>query len=204
MMFKRSIISLVLLGVVLSLVSCTRDRETRELQYMPDMYVSPAMKPQEADPDSVAQSLMREPVPGTIPREGIMPYQIAVADTISANALANPWPVEQDVLEVGQEYYNIFCTVCHGKTGAGDGPVIPKMTKPPLLYSEKVNGWPDGRIYHTITHGQGNMPSYKASVDPMTRWAIIHYVRVLQRAQNPSEDDLNEREQLGLKTGTDE
>lgn len=198
-MFKRSIISLILLGVILSLVSCSRDRESRELQYMPDMYVSPAMKPQEADPDSAIQSVMREPVPGTIPREGIIPYQIAVADTTSAHELVNPLPVNRDVLEVGQEYYNIFCTVCHGEAGVGDGPVIPKMTKPPLLYSEKVNGWPDGRIYHTITHGQGNMPSYKASVDPRTRWAIIHYVRVLQRAQNPSEDDLKEMEKLGLK-----
>jgi mono/diheme cytochrome c family protein len=201
-MSKRSIISLIMLGVILALVSCSRDRETRELQYMPDMYVSPAMKPQEADPDSNIQSVMREPVPGTIPREGIIPYQIEVADTTSANQLVNPLPVERDVLEVGQEYYNIFCSVCHGKAGAGDGPVIPKMTKPPFLYSEKVNNWPDGRIYHTITHGQGNMPSYKASVDPLTRWAIIHYVRVLQRAQNPTEEDLREMEKLSLKAKT--
>lgn len=203
-MSKRSIISLIMLGVILALVSCSRDRETRELQYMPDMYVSPAMKPQEADPDSNIQSVMREPVPGTIPKEGIIPYQIAAIDTTLANQLVNPLPVNRDVLEVGRQYYNIFCTVCHGPAGAGDGPVIPKMTKPPLLYSEKVMGWPDGRIYHTITHGQGNMPSYKASVDPPTRWAIIHYVRVLQRAQNPTEDDLGEMEKLGQKTKSEE
>jgi mono/diheme cytochrome c family protein len=190
MMSKRYCINLILLGLVFISLACGKDKNTRELQYMPDMYVSPAIKAQEADPENPGQSLMREPVTGTIPRDGIIPYQIAAADTLAANDLINPLPVTEEVLASGRKYFDIYCTVCHGPNGAGDGPIIPKMTKPPVIYSEKVTAWTDGRIYHTITHGQGNMPSYKSSVDPMTRWAIIHYVRVLQKAQNPTEDDL--------------
>ena len=180
------------------MLSCTRDRETRELQYMPDMYVSPAVKPQEADPDNPGQSLMYEPPEGTIPREGIVPYKIAPGDTLSAGQLVNPLPISRDIFTLGEEYYNIFCSVCHGKTGSGDGPVVPKMTRPPMLYSEKAINWPDGRIYHIIAHGQGNMPSYKASVDPMTRWAIINYVRVLQKAWNPAGEDLEKQDNPDL------
>ena len=171
------------------MVSCSRDTDRRELQYMPDMYVSPAEKPQENDSEVEGQSLMRTPPEGTIPRN-FVPYQVAVTDTISANNLVNPLPVTEEVLVEGQKYYDIFCAVCHGPAGAGDGPIIPKMTKPPLLYSEKVINWTDGRIYHTITYGQGNMPSYRNSVDPMTRWAIIHYLRSLQKSQVPDENDL--------------
>jgi mono/diheme cytochrome c family protein len=180
--------SLILLAGLALLVSCG-NRETRELQYAPDMYVSPAIKPQEGDPDNPGHTAMRVPPEGTIPRN-FEPYQIAITDTLAASKLVNPLPVDENILASGEKYFDIFCSVCHGKTGAGDGPIIPKMTKPPLLYSKKVIDWPDGRIYHTITYGQGNMPSYRNYVDPMTRWAIIHYIRTLQKSQNPSGADL--------------
>lgn len=188
-MFNKFCFSLLVLFVALSLVSCSKDKQAREWQYMPDMYVSPAEKPQENNPDVEGQSYMLTPPAGTVPRN-FVPYQIAITDTIGANNLVNPLPVTEEVLAEGQKYFDIFCKVCHGPTGAGDGPIIPKMTKPPLLYSEKVINWPDGRIYHTITYGQGNMPSYRNAVDPMTRWAIIHYLRALQKSQAPDLVDL--------------
>lgn len=188
-MFNKFWYSIALILPLLIMVSCSRDTDTRELQYMPDMYVSPAEKPQENDPAVEGQGLMRTPPEGTIPRN-FVPYQVDITDTIAANNLVNPLPVSREVLAEGQKYFDIFCAVCHGTAGDGNGPIVPKMTKPPVLYSEKVINWPDGRIYHTITYGQGNMPSYRNSVSPLTRWAIIHYLRSLQKSQVPDENDL--------------
>jgi mono/diheme cytochrome c family protein len=185
--------SLLVVGILALLISCG-DRETTELQYTPDMYVSPAIKPQEKDPSDSGQTAMRLPATGTVPRN-FEPYMLAATDTLAASELVNPIPATEDVLAMGQKYYDIFCYTCHGPIGAGDGPIIPKMTKPPVLYSKKVIDWSDGRIYHLITYGQGNMPSYRNYVDPNTRWAIIHYMRVLQKSQNPSGEELASQQQ---------
>jgi mono/diheme cytochrome c family protein len=93
-------------------------------------------------------------------------------------------------MSTGRKYYDIYCIVCHGATGDGRGYIVPKFTMPPVLYSDKVRQWPDGRIYHTITLGQGLMPSYASQIPAEQRWAIIHYVRALQRAAFPTPDDL--------------
>lgn len=183
---SNSFAVLILLSVVAAL-GCVRSREQREWQYMPDMYVSPGVEAQEADLEG--NSLMRLPPEGTIPI-GRAPYQVAQTDTLSAMALVNPLPATKQVLEIGKKYFEIYCTVCHGPRGAGDGPIIPKMPPPPPLYSAKVNGWSDGRIYHLISWGQGNMPSYSSSIDQSTRWAIIHYLRAVQRAEAPRAEDL--------------
>ncbi|MBW7996208.1 MAG: cytochrome c [Candidatus Glassbacteria bacterium] len=182
---------LVLLAIALG-GGCIRSRSEREWQYMPDMYVSPAVKAQEADADG--NTMMRVPPEGTVPI-GETAYQVAQTDTLSAMALVNPLPVNEQVLAVGKKYFNIYCVVCHGPRGAGDGPIIPKMPPPPPLYSEKVSGWSDGRIYHVISWGQGNMPSYSSSIDPATRWAVIHYLRAVQRAENPPPEDVRLYEQ---------
>jgi hypothetical protein len=62
------------------------------------------------------------------------------------------------------------------------------------LQSDKVRNWPDGNIYHVITMGQNVMPSYASQITPGDRWAVIHYVRALQRSQHPSASDVKEAE----------
>lgn len=182
----------VLLAVLVVLsASCFRDRNQREWQYMPDMYRSDAIKAQEAGADG--ESLMRLPAAGSVPRD-VEIYRHAITDTLAAYSMVNPLPVNEAVLETGRKYYDIFCAVCHGPRGAGDGPIIPKMPPPPDLSSAKVRQWPDGRIHHVIVHGQGNMPGYRSTVDAATRWAIIRYLRVIQRAENPTDEDLERYE----------
>lgn len=180
----------IILTVLLCLTgtACIRSRDQREIAYMPDMYYSPAIKAQEAD--SGGLSLMRLPAAGTVPQGALVPYPFAAADTLEAMAMLNPLPRSAEVLAVGQKYFNIYCIVCHGPRGAGDGYIVPKLPKPPELYSVKVRSWTDGRLYHVITNGQGNMPAYKTSIDPATRWAIIHYLRAIQRAESPTPEDL--------------
>ena len=187
---KSKKFNLIMLPALLCLIgtACIRSRDQREIAYMPDMYYSLSIKAQEAD--SAGLSLMRLPAAGTVPQGTLVPYPLAPADTLEAMAMLNPLPRTAEVLAVGQKYFNIYCIVCHGPRGAGDGYIVPKLPRPPDLSSVKVRTWTDGRIYHLITNGQGNMPSYKTSIDPTTRWAIIHYLRAIQRAENPTPEDL--------------
>ena len=178
-----------ILVVLMTLVSCTRDTEKREYQIMPDMTRHHALEAQEtvitAKGDTI--SAMRMPVEGTIHR-GHEPYLAETAD--EAALLVNPVKATLAVLKNGQKYFNINCTPCHGQFGAGDGKVITeatrkqRMPKPPELYSAKVLKWEDGRIYHIIMKGQGNMPSYADRMDRETRWAVVHYVKAIAKAKN--------------------
>jgi mono/diheme cytochrome c family protein len=151
--------------------------------YMPDMVYSPAFKAQK-------QGSMMPPVEGTVPR-GFVKYAYAKADNETAGReLVNPFPRSQTVLARGQNMYNTYCIVCHGPAGEGDGSVVPKFPRPPSLQSDKVRNWKDGNIYHVITMGQNLMPSYASQVAPADRWAIIHYIRALQRSKHPTPEDL--------------
>jgi mono/diheme cytochrome c family protein len=170
------------------MTSC-KTKSYGQLEYMPDMYRQLSLRPQEPDPTAPAGVGMRVPPPGTVPRD-FEPYMLGMADTAAANAISNPLPATPEVLEAGRKYFNTYCIVCHGARGDGLGFIVPKMTMPPQLFNDKVMKWSDGRIYHVITHGQGLMMSYATQLLPEQRWAIIHYVRALQRAARPTEEDL--------------
>jgi len=184
---------------LLLLSGCDGRREVREILLMPDMHFSPAVKAQEPDP-LTEFGQMRMPVEGTIP-VGFQPYTITneEADTLAA-AMVNPLPPTIEVLRTGRKYYNVYCTPCHGASGMGDGTVVRAlagMPQPPSLYSDKIiNEWSDGRIFHVLTVGQGNMPAYNVRLTTEKRWAVVHYVRALGRAANPTEEDLEMLEQL--------
>jgi mono/diheme cytochrome c family protein len=117
--------------------------------------------------------------------------------------MVNPLEPTPDVLESGKKYFNTYCIVCHGARGDGRGYIVPKFTMPPSLFSDKLIHWTDGRIYHTVTLGQGLMSSYATQLRPSQRWAVIHYVRALQRAANPTETDLATMKREGLSLETD-
>jgi mono/diheme cytochrome c family protein len=155
--------------------------------FMPDMYYSPAIKAQE-------EGGMRTPVKGTVPR-GFTSYDYAVENNEDlGRKLVNPLPRTKAVMQRGQQQFNTYCMVCHGAYGEGDGSVVPKMPRPPSLQTEKVQNWPDGRIFHVISAGQNVMPSYSTQIAQEDRWAIVHYIRALQRAKHPSEADLKTAE----------
>ncbi|MDR3608072.1 MAG: cytochrome c [Oligoflexia bacterium] len=159
---------------------CTKHSKPNYI-YMPDMYYSPAVKAQKA--------LMRLPVEGTVPR-GYTPYHFTSPEE-AGKALIDPLPPTHAVLMRGQMMFNTYCQVCHGPAGLGDGNVVPKIPRPPSLQSDKIRNWPDGSIFHIITRGQNVMPSYASQIMPEDRWAIIRYIRVLQRSQHPTPEDLN-------------
>lgn len=133
---------------------------------------------------------MRQPVEGTVAR-GFLPYPFAgmKADSVP-RFLVNPLLPTAEVIARGKERYLTFCSPCHGNFARGDSRLQGQFPSPPTLHSDQVRNWPDGRIYHIITTGQNAMPSYAAQISREDRWAIIRYLRVLQRAQNAKESDL--------------
>jgi len=132
---------------------------------------------------------MRGAVPGTVAR-GSLPYAFAGKPDTAAAYLVNPLVPTEEVMKRGREKYLTFCSPCHGNVARGDSRLRGQFPNPPTLHSDKVRNWPDARIYAVITDGQNVMPSYASQIPRDDRWAIIQYVRVLQRSQNPKESDL--------------
>ena len=98
-----------------------------------------------------------------------------------------PFPVTAEIVNRGQQRYQIFCIVCHGGTGNGDGLVVRRgFRTPPTYHSDQMRQAPVGHYFDVITNGWGAMPSHAAQIKPEDRWAIIAYIRALQLSQNPA------------------
>ncbi|MCP5063025.1 MAG: cytochrome c, partial [Ignavibacteriae bacterium] len=93
-------------------------------------------------------------------------------------------------LKIGKRKFDIYCSPCHGYLAEGDSRMRDKFPNPPSLHSEKARNWTDGMLYHVLVEGQSVMPSYSSQLSKDERWAIINYVRVLQRSFNAKESDL--------------
>ncbi len=114
------------------------------------------------------------------PPEGTVSQDDAAFDS----ALADPPPVDAELLARGQERYGVFCTPCHGLTGHGDGMIVARgFPKPPSYHEERLRAAPARYFVDVITKGYGVMYPYAARVEPRDRWAITAYIRALQLAQ---------------------
>jgi mono/diheme cytochrome c family protein len=132
---------------------------------------------------------MRVPVEGTIPREH-MPYPYKGRADDAGKFLVNPVPFNDSTVANGKAKFLTYCSPCHGNFGRGDSRLNGQFPNPPTLHSDKVRTWPDGSIFHVLTEGQNVMPSYASQLTRDERWAVVHYIRVLQRAHNAKESDL--------------
>ena len=95
-----------------------------------------------------------------------------------------PYPVTQAMVERGQERFNIYCSMCHGMTGYGDGMIVRRGYKrPPSYHTDELRAKPVGHYFDVITNGWGSMPSYAEQIPPQDRWAIAAYIRALQMSQ---------------------
>lgn len=102
-----------------------------------------------------------------------------------------PVSVSMDTLLRGKERYNIHCAVCHGQTGAGNGMVVTRgFVRPVELWDPRLLSVADGYLYDVISNGIRNMPAYGKAINEDDRWAIVTYLRALQKARTGSVDDL--------------
>ena len=102
-----------------------------------------------------------------------------------------PAPVTKEMIERGQNRFNIYCTPCHGRVGNGDGMIVRRgYRKPPSYHIDRLRQVPNGYIFDVITNGFGAMQDYSAQVQPQDRWAIVAYIRALQLSQNAPLSDV--------------
>jgi len=120
--------------------------------------------------------------------------QATPANMTNANAVNSfpdavtefPLPVTKELLDRGEERYKVFCIVCHGPNGGGNGMVVRRgYTQPPSYSDERLRNAPVGHFYDVITNGLGRMNGYAAQIPVQDRWAITAYIRALQAA-NPN------------------
>ena len=155
---------------------------------MSHMLDQPRVDPQQSSHFFRDGRSMRMPVQGTVAR-GFMPLGVATQD--EAASLANPLPRTQEVLATGKQKFTERCAVCHGSLANGVGSLTAAYGgKPANLQAQQFRDYPDGKIYWVIVNGKNAMPSHAADLSVDQRWAIVHYVRALQRAQNAKDEDV--------------
>ena len=95
-----------------------------------------------------------------------------------------PFPVSEGTVRRGRERYEIFCSVCHGLTGYGDGMIVRRgFRRASSFHDDRLRQAPVGHFFDAITNGWGAMPSYAPQIAVQDRWAIIAYIRALQLSQ---------------------
>jgi mono/diheme cytochrome c family protein len=178
------------------------------LQIFPDMKHQPKFQPQHTSTFFADGRAARLPIAGTVPigyNVAGAYYQLSannVSDTAGFSAApdylntgkfgdyyGDGFPkeitVDEKLLVRGQERFNINCAICHGATAMGDG-IVKKygLVTIKSLQDEIIRNQPDGKYFNTITNGSGTMGAYGPNIAVEDRWAIIAYLRALQKSQN--------------------
>ena len=139
----------------------------------------------------------RNPIQGTIPYgyykdDNTEFYYGKSSKGVFIDKVSDVMAVDEKLLKRGQDRFNIYCFVCHGYTGEGNGLVAQNDEFNVIvtsLYSERLDDKNDGYFFDIITNGKNNMPSYAHQIDPKDRWAIVAYINALRfsRSENKNE-----------------
>lgn len=191
--------------------------EKTPIEVFPDMDRQARYKPQ-GENSFFADGRNDRPVPvNTVARGNYLEYEQVFSEDFEDTFLGNTnfvagkhpdgsWvakiPVEVDysLMEMGRQKYEIFCTSCHGAAGDGNGVTKPYGVLAASYHDDRLRNEADGYIYDVITNGKGLMYGLKDRLSPEERWAIVLYVRALQRSQNARAEDVpvSERTEIGI------
>jgi hypothetical protein len=167
-----------------------------------DMYDQPRYRTMKASSFFADGKSARELPKGTVPRGFLhadrLFYTGMSGDTTHARNL--PMPVTRQVLERGQQRYEIYCTPCHDYVGSGQGMVVRRgFKRPPTFHQDRLRDVPVGYLFDVMTNGYGVMSSYASQVPAEDRWAIAAYIRALQVSQNVMVATLSAADRAGLE-----
>lgn len=173
------------------------------LEIFPDMDRQPKLRPQQPNLTFANGNSSQEPVPGTVARgDHYESNPINTArETGTTNFVATiPLPVTEQLMARGRQRYDIYCLPCHGPQGEGNG-IVKKYGYATIksLHDKAVVVQPDGEIYNTITHGKSTMYPYGSQIVVEDRWAVVAYVRALQRSRLGLADEVPAPLKAGLK-----
>ena len=190
-------IATILLGVLTLTVASCRGTRSSDPPIHPNLNMDFQQRfdPQEVNPFFEDNRSMRPLVPGTVARGTLRDDAAFYEGRNEGGGFLQrmPLPMTRELLERGQERYNIFCAVCHGAAGDGEGIVITGgygYTPAPSYHIDRLRQESDGYLYDVITNGVRTMPPYGHQVPPADRWAIVAYIRALQRSQYASPEDV--------------
>ncbi|MEE8577131.1 MAG: cytochrome c [candidate division Zixibacteria bacterium] len=185
-----------ILALLLLLVTgCSQKRPSAEppIHPVPNMDNQPRYETQGPSAFFSDGMAMRLPIEGTIARGQLFSDQAYHTGRYADSQLValSPLPLSIELLKRGQNRFDIYCAPCHGRVGNGQGLVSKKgMLPPPTFHDERLRQIEDGHLFEVMTNGKGNMASYRYQVLVDDRWAIVSYIRALQRSQNASAGDL--------------
>lgn len=204
-MIRQTYIIGFVCAALMALSSCKEDSNSPGVEYMPDMYRSPAL---EAYVDYGTSKTMDwtqgqksnagiSPVLSRLPAAGTIPYVKAdMAIYMMPYALNNtPEDYERAALEIhspmmstkknvmrGKEIYTIMCTHCHGPNGNGDGAISKNGHIQGIPdYATKLKDLPEGKMFHTLTYGKGLMGQHASQLNQFERWQVIEWIKCLQK-----------------------
>jgi hypothetical protein len=170
--------------LLIGLAGCGVTTRNTPLELFPDMDRQPKYKPQAASTFFSDGRASRSAVPGTVAVGQLRPDD-AFETGISSGMYTgkNPLPVDAGLLARGQERFDIYCAPCHDRTGSGKG-IVPLRSSwlPTNLLDQRIRDMSDGELFNVATFGRRTMPGYRFQVPQGDRWAIVAYVRALQRA----------------------
>ena len=140
-------------------------------------------------------------VPGTVPRGYLNADDRFYTGKAGGEPIATlPFPLTLEILQRGQDRFDVFCSPCHDRTGKGEGMIVRRgYRQPPSYHIDRLRQAPVGHFLDVITNGFGAMPDYAAQVAPSDRWAIAAYIRALQLSQNAALADVPPEERQKLE-----
>ena len=157
-----------------------------------DMHDAPSYDPLQGTDFFPNGAASRPLVPNTVARGQLRADEFLYTGKINGQ-VANefPMPVTRQVLDRGQERFNVYCSPCHGRTGEGNGMIVQRgFRQPPSYHEERLRNAPVGYFFDVMTNGFGAMQDYSAQVTVPDRWAIAAYIRVLQLSRSATVNDV--------------
>ena len=193
-------LSLIPMGMVYKSRSAGQ-RISPRIQVVYDMDQQFSFKAQQENPFFADGMAMRGNPEGTVARGMLQENPVLFTGTTDGDTMwveTIPVSVTRDLMDRGQDRFNVFCAPCHGLSGNGNGPVNIRAaelaegtwTPPTDVATETVAAQPAGQIYNTIKNGIRNMPAYGPQISPEDRWAIVAYVRAIQASRGSDIGDL--------------
>ena len=167
-----------------------------------DMHDQPKYKAQAKSDFFIDNRAGRPLVEGTVARGFLRADTLLYTGKVDGKlAETFPFAVTTEVMTRGLERYNIFCSPCHSRTGEGDGLVVRRgYRRPPSFHDERLRTIAAGHFFDVITKGFGAMPDYAAQIPVEDRWAIVAYVRAIQRSHQSTLANVPAAERARLET----
>ena len=198
----------VVIGVLALNWGLQSDPTQRNFDVLPGMVTPVAYESFTANPVLAGGMTMQIPPAGTIPRQGVpLHFEATPEDAQRAGLeLENPFTGDDaGAVARGEFVFNTYCKTCHGASGVGDGPVASRgFPTPASLLAPNARNIADGKIFHVVTYGQGNMPGHASQIEPEDRWKVTLWVRHMQQEAGPVVEELVEELVEEIVEGADE